>query len=169
MILDAVYFICLQLTEHSTQMQDAPYFSMPYPFIFGTDVAGTIVQLGSKVTRFDIGQRVIGHCDSLITQKATNAGYQRFTTCREILVSAVPDSLPLANAAVLPLSISTAAAGLFKILKLPFPSLTPEPIGKTILIWGGSSSCGSSAIQYVQCQKTNVHISRAILTLYRKD
>ncbi|KAI9742857.1 MAG: hypothetical protein M1818_003586 [Claussenomyces sp. TS43310] len=129
------------------KMQDAPYFQMPYPFIFGTDISGTVVQLGSQVTRFKIGQRVIGHCDSLITHKATNAGYQRFTTCREILVSAVPDSIPLANAAVLPLSISTAAAGLFKILKLPSPSINPIPNGKTILIWGGSSSCGASAIQ----------------------
>lgn len=65
----------------------------------------------------------------------------------EILVAAVPDSLPLANAAVLPLSVSTAASGLFHQLELPFPTLDPKPTGKTILIWGGSSSCGSSAIQ----------------------
>lgn len=123
--------------------------TMKYPLITGTDVAGTIVQLGSSVTRFKIGQRVIGHCDSLLTQKWTNSGFQRYTTCREILVAAVPDSLPLANAAVLPLSVSTASAGLFKILKLPFPVLEPKPTGKTVLIWGGSSSCGSSAIQYV--------------------
>lgn len=32
-----------------------------YPFILGGDVAGTIVQLGSSVTRFKIGQRVIGY------------------------------------------------------------------------------------------------------------
>lgn len=33
---------------------------MKYPVIWGTDVSGTIVQLGSKVTKFKIGQRVIG-------------------------------------------------------------------------------------------------------------
>lgn len=63
-------------------------------------------------------------------------------------MSAVPDSLPLANAAVLPLSLSTAAAGLFVDLDLPLPSLNPQKcVDKKILIWGGSSSCGSSAIQ----------------------
>lgn len=36
-----------------------------YPFILGLDVAGTIVQLGSNVTRFKIGQRVIGYVTSL--------------------------------------------------------------------------------------------------------
>ena len=106
-----------------------------------------MVQLGSSVNRFKIGQRVIGHCDSLLTRKVANAGFQLYSTCREILVSAIPESLPLANAAVLPLSISTAASGLFCQLLLQFPSLTPKDTGKTILIWGGSSSCGSSAIQ----------------------
>jgi len=129
-------------------MQDEPYFKLPYPWIFGTDVAGTIVQLGSGVTRFKIGQRVIGHCDSLLTQKKTNSAFQLYTTCMEILVAEVPDSIPLSHAAVLPLAISTAATALFRHLKLPHPSLNPKPTGKTVLIWGGSSSVGSSAIQY---------------------
>ncbi|PQE31981.1 zinc-binding oxidoreductase protein [Rutstroemia sp. NJR-2017a WRK4] len=43
------------------KMQDTPYFELQYPFIFGTDVAGTVVQLGSNVTRFKIGERVIGY------------------------------------------------------------------------------------------------------------
>jgi NADPH:quinone reductase-like Zn-dependent oxidoreductase len=128
-------------------MQDTPYFKMDYPFIFGTDVAGTIVQIGTNVTNFSVGQRVIGHCDSLFTRKAANAGYQLYSTCRELLVSAVPNSVPLANAAVLPLSVDTAAAALFQSLALPLPSLSPTPTGRAILIWGGSTSVGSSAIQ----------------------
>ncbi|KAH8591094.1 putative quinone oxidoreductase [Bisporella sp. PMI_857] len=128
-------------------MQDHPYFEVKYPWIFGTDVAGTVAQLGSNVTRFKIGDRVLGHCDSLITQKAQNAGFQRYSTCREVLVAPIPDSLPLANAAVLPLATDTAASALYVQFALPFPSLNPKPTGKTILIWGGSSSCGSSAIQ----------------------
>ncbi|KAF8860590.1 putative quinone oxidoreductase [Acephala macrosclerotiorum] len=129
------------------KFQDHPYWTIPYPSILGTDVAGTVAQLGSAVTRFKIGQRVIGHCDSILTKKAANAGYQLYSTTREILVTEVPDSLPLANAAVLPLSIDTAATGLFTMLKLPYPSLDPTSAGKTVLIWGGSSSVGSSAIQ----------------------
>lgn len=53
---------------------------------------------------------------------------------------------------VLPLGISTASAGLFQkdYLNLPFPS--PEqpalkPLNRILLIWGGSSSVGSCAIQ----------------------
>jgi len=128
-------------------MQDSPYLKFEYPWIFGTDVAGEIFQLGSEVTRFKIGQRVIGHCDSLLTNLVTHAGFQSYTICREILVAEVPDDIPLANAAVLPISVSTAASALFVSQGLSLPSLDPKPTGKTIVLWGGSSSCGSSAIQ----------------------
>lgn len=123
------------------------FHNLTYPWIFGKDVSGTIVQLGSGVNRFQIGQRVMGLCDGMITGVVQKTAFQRYATCNEIFVSAVPDDIPLANAAVLPLATSTAATGLFKILGMPLPVLDPKPAGKTILIWGGSSSCGASAIQ----------------------
>lgn len=65
------------------------------------------------------------------------------------MVSPIPDSLSFEEAAVLPLAISTAAAGLYQksVLELPFPSTNPQPTGKTLLVWGGSSSVGATAIQ----------------------
>jgi len=53
------------------------------------------------------------------------------------------------TAVVLPLGIDTAASGLFQKehLGLPLPTKTSKPSGKTILIWGGSSSVGLCAIQ----------------------
>ncbi|KAH9205533.1 zinc-binding oxidoreductase-like protein CipB [Leptodontidium sp. 2 PMI_412] len=128
-------------------MQDLAYIPISYPSILGTDVAGTIVQLGSSVTRFTLGQRVAAQCATLFTQDPRNGGFQKFTTCEEIMVAVIPDSLPLANAAVLPLCYTTAACALFKHLQLPLPTLDPEPVDRTILLWGGSSSIGCSAIQ----------------------
>jgi NADPH:quinone reductase-like Zn-dependent oxidoreductase len=53
---------------------------------------------------------------------------------------------------VLPLAISTAAACLYKkeTLALPLPSTSdanPPSTGKSVLVWGGSSSVGATAIQ----------------------
>jgi NADPH:quinone reductase-like Zn-dependent oxidoreductase len=51
---------------------------------------------------------------------------------------------------VLPLAVSTACSGLYpkNLLNLPLPSATkPEKNGKAILIWGGASSVGATAIQ----------------------
>lgn len=68
----------------------------------------------------------------------------------EIAVSPIPDSLPYQNAVVLPLAISTTASGLYQkdFLALPYPTLQPKPSGKTILVWGGSSSVGGTVIQF---------------------
>lgn len=53
------------------------------------------------------------------------------------------------DASVLPLALSTAAAGLYAEdnLNLPPPNVAPKPANKAILIWGGSSSVGAVAIQ----------------------
>jgi hypothetical protein len=55
----------------------------------------------------------------------------------------------LADAAVIPLGLSTAAARLYEkeILGLPLPTAGPKSTGKTLLIWGDGNSVGSSAIQ----------------------
>ena len=67
----------------------------------------------------------------------------------EITVSPIPDSLAYEKAVVLPLAISTAVAGFHQndFLALPYPTIDAKPTGKTILIWGGASSVGSTAIQ----------------------
>jgi NADPH:quinone reductase-like Zn-dependent oxidoreductase len=53
------------------------------------------------------------------------------------------------NAVVLPLTLSTAACGLFEKdqLALQHPSAKPKATGQTLVVWGGSTSLGSNAIQ----------------------
>ncbi|KAJ0338168.1 hypothetical protein KNSL1_012541 [Colletotrichum chrysophilum] len=50
---------------------------------------------------------------------------------------------------VLPLAIATASVGLYKkkYLGLPLPGSTPAPTGKALLVWGGASSVGGTAVQ----------------------
>jgi NADPH:quinone reductase-like Zn-dependent oxidoreductase len=61
----------------------------------------------------------------------------------------IPSTLPFENAVVLPLALATAAAGLYPAngLNLPLPSTSSTQTKKTVLIWGGSSSVGSCAVQ----------------------
>lgn len=84
-----------------------------------------------------------------LTGNPAYGGFQLYTIAKEITVSPIPDSIPYEQAVVLPLAISTAAAGLYQkgFLGLPYPIIDPKPSGKSILIWGGSSSVGSTAIQ----------------------
>jgi NADPH:quinone reductase-like Zn-dependent oxidoreductase len=84
-----------------------------------------------------------------MTGKSSYGAYQQYVLVPEITVAAVPDSIGLEKAVVLPLAISTAAAGLYQSdqLGLPYPTKGAKNSGKTVLIWGGSSSVGSTAIQ----------------------
>jgi NADPH:quinone reductase-like Zn-dependent oxidoreductase len=65
------------------------------------------------------------------------------------MAAPIPDAMSYESAAVLPLGVSTAACGLFQKdqLALQHPSVPPKPTGKTLLVWGGSTSVGSNAIQ----------------------
>lgn len=64
-------------------------------------------------------------------------------------VAELPYGIPTSVGVVLPLGISTAAAGLFQkgFLSLPLPTEKPDKLDRTILVWGGSSSVGSCCIQ----------------------
>ncbi|KAK4553427.1 hypothetical protein LTR86_009484 [Recurvomyces mirabilis] len=98
-------------------LQENDIFGLKYPAILGDDVAGEIVEVGDGVEDLHAGQRVIA-----------------INTSRGV---------------VLPLGISTAAAGLYQkgYLDLPFPTEKPDAQDRTVIIWGGSSSVGSCAIQ----------------------
>ncbi len=61
----------------------------------------------------------------------------------------IPDAMRFEDAAVLPLAVSTASCGLFQTdqLGLRYPTADAEPTGQVVLVWGGSTSVGSNAIQ----------------------
>jgi NADPH:quinone reductase-like Zn-dependent oxidoreductase len=84
-----------------------------------------------------------------LTGSPSYGAFQLYPVAKEITTAPIPDSISYEQAAVLPLAISTAAAGLYQkgFLELPYPTLDPKPTGKTILVWGGSSSVGAITIQ----------------------
>jgi NADPH:quinone reductase-like Zn-dependent oxidoreductase len=85
-----------------------------------------------------------------MTRDPANSAFQSYPVAIDSLVSPIPDTMSFEQAVVLPLAISTACAGLYPkdYLNLPLPSATkPEKNGKTVLIWGGASSVGATAIQ----------------------
>ncbi|KAK3392709.1 zinc-binding oxidoreductase CipB [Podospora didyma] len=123
-----------------------------YPTILGEDVAGKIIQVGSSLTHFfRPGQRVIGHASGL-SHGAAYGAFQKYPVLKGSMVCVIPEDISYEDAVVLPLSISTAAVGLFWPetlgLKLGSPAKPYDTkFAGTLLVWGGSSSVGSSVIQ----------------------
>lgn len=89
---------------------------------------------------------------SLLSQKPKDGAFQLYSAAKENYAAHIPSNVSYSEASVLPLAVDTAAQGLYDkreggFLGLPYPSLDPKPIGKTILVWGGSSSVGALAVQ----------------------
>jgi len=107
---------------------------------------GDIIKRG-RLLRYIFCRHALGRA----TGDSKHGAFQLYTVGNEVTLSPIPDALPFENAVVLPLAISTAAAGLYQkgFLELPYPTVTahPQPTGKTILVWGGSSSVGGTAVQ----------------------
>ncbi|KAH7208331.1 chaperonin 10-like protein [Fusarium oxysporum Fo47] len=131
------------------KVQDFDFFHNKYPLIMGADVGGLIEEVGEGISHLHKGQRVIGYCMVLGVNDARFGAYQRYPLVYETLVSPVPEHMSLTQAVVLPLAITTAAVSLYHPNHLAFPLPQKDPIrtGKTILIWGGASSVGATAVQ----------------------
>ncbi|KAF7593589.1 hypothetical protein BBP40_011209 [Aspergillus hancockii] len=129
-----------------------------YPFIFGTDVAGEVVEVGPDVQRFSVGDRVLGSATALAKEvnRPAEGGFQLYTVMRQHMLAPTPAHVTDEQACVLGLGLGTAAYGLFHpdYLGLDMPTV-PAPtdvVGKsgkprTVIITGGSSSVGSNAVQ----------------------
>lgn len=115
------------------------------------DVSGEVVEVGPGVTRFKVGDRVVGYANGTDQKynSPAHGGFQVYTVLLVNAASQIPHTLSYESAVVLPLGLSTAASGLFQKdqLGLQLPSASPKPTGKTLLVWGGSTSVGSNAIQ----------------------
>lgn len=122
-----------------------------FPAIIGADVAGEVVEVGDGVTRLSPGDRVLGYAVGLEKSRNRKAegGFQRYVVLLQDLVAPIPDSLAFEQATVLPLAMSTAAVGLFQNdqLRLALPTLGAAGRRDVVLVWGGSTSVGSNAIQ----------------------
>ena len=123
-------------------MGNALFPLLKYPHILGHDVAGEVVEVGSSITYFKPGDRVLAF--------ATNGGFQELVIGPGNLTCAIPDSLAYEKACVLPLGLLTAAYGLYMkdYLNLQHPTSPPQAkSGETLVIWGASTSVGCNAIQ----------------------
>ena len=131
---------------------DLLYDWVKYPIILGSDVAGEVVEVGKGVTRFKVGDRVVGHSVGMAKKHNSKAlcGFQEYVNLLTHMTAQIPESLQYEHAAVIPLGLSTAACALYEKdqLGLQYPSSpAAKPKGKTVLIWGGSTSVGVNAIQ----------------------
>lgn len=149
--------VAVNPVDWKIQSAPEPIFNIKYPNILGSDVAGEVVGAGASVRHVKKGDRVIGHALGLSSGSAAYGGFQLYPKLKAVTVAKIPEAVPFEQAVVLPLSVSTAAAGLYLKdtlgLQLPTAPGGSSSAGdkkkkkETLLLWGGSSSVGSSVVQ----------------------
>lgn len=128
------------------------YGWLRYPVILGEDVAGVVVGVGPGLDAFAVGDRVVAYAIGL--EKGRDAvgesGFQAYVAVDASLAARLPDDLLFEDAAVLPLAVSTAAAGLFEAgqLALDYSALGVAAAREdVVVVWGGATAVGGNAIQ----------------------
>src|SRR3954447_9850980 len=104
------------------------------PFVLGNDLAGTVVAVGARVTRFSVGDEVYAHPDQ--NQMGT---FAEFIAIDQDDVATKPATLTMAEAAYIPLVGLTAWQALVERANL-------RP-GQKVLIHAGAGGVGTIAIQ----------------------
>lgn len=106
-----------------------------FPYVLGTDGAGTIAKVGKDVSRFKEGDRV--YAAALANPKG--GFYAQYAVVKADNVSLIPGDLSIEQAAVLPTDALTGLTGLEKVLGLK--------AGESLMVFGASGGIGHLALQ----------------------
>ena len=106
-----------------------------FPYVLGTDGAGTIAAVGKDVNHFKEGDRV--YAAELANPKG--GFYAQYVAVKADNVSLIPEHLTIEKAAVLPTDGLTALTGLEKVLGLKS--------GESLMVVGASGGIGHLALQ----------------------
>ena len=123
-------------------MAFTPLLVTKLPPFFGDDLAGVIIDKGSKVQDFEIGDAVYG-----MDMRPRTASLAELTRIDQKRIAKKPPSLTFQQAASMPLAAQTALQGLKK---------GKAEAGKTVLIIGASGGVGTFAVQIAKAMGLHV-------------
>ena len=115
----------------------APKGASPLP---GLEASGTVEAVGDGVTRWSVGDRV---CALL-----PGGGYAEFATCPAGHAMAIPEGVSMPEAAAIPETVLTVWHNVFQRAHLVE--------GETLLVHGGTSGIGTTAIQLAKARGCRV-------------
>jgi NADPH2:quinone reductase len=124
---------------------DLPDLSPLLPAILHGDVAGTVAAVGSKVTKYNVGDRVFGLAGGVTDYPGALAEY---TVTDETLLASVPENIDFEAAAALPIAGLTAWE-----MVVNEAAIQSE---NQVLVHGGTGGVGHFAVQYAAATGADV-------------
>jgi NADPH:quinone reductase-like Zn-dependent oxidoreductase len=129
------------------KIQDYGFPINKFPTVLGSDSCGVIVAIGDSVTKFKIRDRVAGFAGVIYNQDINHGAFQSYTLLRDIATTKIPDNMSFEEGSVFPMAMATSLIALHVCLGIPKPTGSIAPQQSGLLIWGASSSVGTSAVQ----------------------
>ena len=126
--------------------------SLPASSQVFTDVCGIVAKVGSNVTGFKPGDRVVGLAGSFSSGNIDHAAYQRYTIVKSTRTGKLPQETNLQQGAAVVTAVGAASMAFFDVLGFSLPTgvdiTKPRSVSpiEAILIWGGASNVGAMAI-----------------------
>jgi NADPH:quinone reductase-like Zn-dependent oxidoreductase len=143
---------------------------VPTPHISGSDVAGTVVEVGEDVSKFKVGDRVVSHsnlscriCEACTSGREFDCidrlvwgfqtgplwgGFGQYTHLPEVNVAKIPENVTFDDAA----AVSMVGMTSWHML-VGRAGIKP---GQTVLIMGGTSGVGMAGIQIAKLYNCTV-------------
>ncbi|MEQ1558620.1 MAG: zinc-dependent alcohol dehydrogenase family protein [Methyloglobulus sp.] len=121
------------------------FYDQPLPAVLGCDGSGTVIEVGSAMSRFKPGDKV-WFCHGGLGREQGN--YAEYNVLDEHWATFMPETLSFAEAAALPLVLITAWGGLYDRGGLQS--------GQTVLIHAGAGGVGHVAIQLAKLKGARV-------------
>src|SRR5258708_18080334 len=120
----------------------------PFPYTPGLEVIGDVVETGSAVSRFRVGERVVTMMQGLGGVRARRpGGYAEYVVMAADAAAPVPADLDVLDVAALGLGAVTAYEGLRKLGTLA---------GRRIVITGAAGGVGSAAVGIAKAQGAEI-------------
>jgi len=121
-------------------------YSVTVGAIGGNDFSGTVVEVGADVKRLKIGDRVCGMMFVLNPSDHGTGAFSNFIGAVEDLTCKIPSLMSFEEGSSLGVAVGTAGSAMYQLLGLPMPD-RPAEVPTYVLIYGGGSATGTTAIQ----------------------
>jgi NADPH:quinone reductase-like Zn-dependent oxidoreductase len=112
------------------------FFPLVFPATLGSDVSGTVEEVGPGAALFKRGEEVYARLEG--------GGYAEYAVAKEAIVAAKPRTLDHVQAAAVPSAGITAWQALFEVAQLRS--------GQKVLIHGAAGGVGNFAVQFAKAK-----------------
>lgn len=145
-ILVKIHNIGVNPIEYKVRNGLGEVFGMKLPIFPGTEISGTIEEVGENVKRFKAGDEIFGNVNMM---RGGGGAYAEYVLAKESEIAHKPKNIDFVNAAAIPVGALTSWKAIFTTGNLQS--------GQKVLIHGAAGGVGSMGVQLAKAKGAYVY------------